>query len=77
MGEGYGRDAEKYPKVTQHNDTNGDDDRVIFFRLVKGGYGNYFEVQNMTMHEVTQALHFESFISEYVKAYGELNREKK
>jgi hypothetical protein len=44
---------------------------------VKGGYGNYFEVQNMTMHEVTQALHFESFLSEYVKAYGELNREKK
>jgi len=42
---------------------------------VKAGYGNFFEVQNMTAREVMQALYYEKFLTDYEQAFFELNKE--
>jgi len=41
---------------------------------VKAGYGNFFEVQQMTAREVIQALNYEDFLSEYERTFLELNK---
>jgi hypothetical protein len=46
----------------------------VWFRLVKAGYGSLKEVKEMTAREVLQALNYEVFLSDYERAYFELNR---
>ena len=51
-----------------------DDVLLIYFRLVKLGYGNLEEVKKMDSREVLQALFYEKFIHDYEEAYLELNK---
>jgi hypothetical protein len=48
---------------------------LIYFRLVKAGYGTLAEVKVMNAREVLQALSYEKFCSDYELAYLEINRE--
>jgi len=41
---------------------------------VKGGYGNFFEVQQLTAEEVLQAFYYEKFLADYEEEYIELNK---
>jgi len=50
---------------------------LVYFQLVKAGYGSLREVKEMDVREVIQALHFEKFNSDYQAAYFEVNREDK
>jgi len=51
-----------------------DDDLLIFFKLVKCGYGSLSEVKEMNAEEVLQALFYESFCSDYQSAYLEASK---
>ena len=44
---------------------------LIFFKLVKAGYGSLEEVKKMNAEEVLQALYYESFLVDYEIAYRE------
>jgi len=61
----------KYPRI----EIEKEDELLTYFRLVKAGYGNFFEVQNMTAREVMQALYYEKFLTDYEQAFFELNKE--
>jgi len=47
---------------------------LIFFKLVKCGYGSLSEVKEMNAEEVLQALFYESFCSDYQSAYLEASK---
>ena len=66
-----GKGLDRYPRVIQRRD---DDNLIIYYRLVKAGYGNFFEVQQMTAREVIQALSYEDFLSDYERTFLELNK---
>lgn len=52
-----------------------DDDLLIYFRLVKSGYAaSLREAKEMDVREVIQALHYETFLADYEKAFIEMNR---
>ena len=73
MGDKFGGPEGKLrPKIVGELDN----DLIIFFRLVKSGYGNFFEVQKMTATEVLQALYYEKFLVDYEETYLELNKKK-
>jgi hypothetical protein len=44
---------------------------------VKSGYGTLAEVKKMNSREVTQAIHFEKFVSDYENSYIQINRSEK
>jgi len=46
-----------------------DDDLLIYFKLVKSGYGSFEEVKEMNVREVIQALYYESFLTDYQNSF--------
>lgn len=44
---------------------------LVFFRLVKAGYGSLREVMGFNAREVLQALSYEKFLADYEAAYME------
>lgn len=51
-----------------------DDDMIIYMRLVKAGYGSLREVMEFNAIIVLQALYYEKFVSDYERAYLEVNK---
>ena len=51
-----------------------DDVLLIYFRLVKLGFGTLEQVKQLDSREVLQALFYEKFLSDYEEAYLELNK---
>lgn len=47
---------------------------MIYFRLVKAGYGSLNEVREMDARTVLQALFYEDFRSDYELVFMELNK---
>ena len=50
-----------------------EDSLLIFFKLVKSGYGSLQEVQQLDARVVLQALNYEKFLKEYEEAYMEMS----
>lgn len=48
---------------------------MLYFRLVKMGYGSFNEVRELDARVVLQAFHYEKFCSDYESAYVELNKQ--
>jgi hypothetical protein len=47
---------------------------VLLFQVVKAGYASSLkEAKEMTATEITQAMHYEKFLSDYEKKWYELN----
>ena len=47
---------------------------LIYFKLVKSGYGSLKEVKEFDARTVLQALNYEKFVSDYESAYMEVNK---
>ena len=47
---------------------------LIYFKLVKLGYGSYNEVVELDARVVIQALNYEKFCDDYESAYLEMRR---
>jgi hypothetical protein len=42
---------------------------------VKAGYGSLAQVKQMNVREALQALHYENFLSDYERAFIEMNKD--
>jgi len=62
-------DAPKKPRVEV-----GEDILLTYCRLVKLGYGSLKEVKELDARTVLQALYYEDFCDNYVKAFYEANK---
>jgi hypothetical protein len=49
---------------------------LVYFRLVKAGYGNLDEVRGMNVSDTLQALHYEKFLIDYEAASYEIGKNK-
>ncbi len=62
------------PRVTV-SERDEDEELLIYLRLVKGGWASGFdEAKRLNVREVLQALHYDTFLVDYEKAYIDLNR---
>lgn len=62
------------PRVTV-SERDEDEELLIYFRLVKAGYASSLnEAKSLNVRETLQALHYETFLVDYEKAYIDLNR---